>query len=227
MSKSYKKESLQWNLKGKTFDARQVSNKKGEWLDNLEKDIDPMGWIISYGPNVSNPGQTLMGTVPLMLVGHEDIEQSKVNDIIDWLESRKLKTSTSPAINPSESAPVDLRKFVMNGRYSTEFQRMFPKSYQQLTDAVQVTYDTANFPQLNGILTTFLEENSPMTLKNLENWLKEAASRFKNPENHKRNMGNVDHMFWDYFKKTSFNSDDRDEDMKGLDDFDTDDTSQF
>lgn len=202
MSDDTKKESLVPSLRGKTSDARQVVNDKGQWLDKV-KSIDPMKWIISYGPEAAQPGQTLMGTVPLMLMGHEDMDPSEFRSLIQFLSKRKQKTTVPPAINASEEPPVDLRKFVMNGCFSDEFRMISPKSHRQLKDAVRVTYDTANFPQLNGALTTFLEENSPMTLQELKGWLKRAAKRFKNPTSDRRTMGNVDDLFWDYFRKTS------------------------
>jgi hypothetical protein len=177
-----------------------------------------MKWIISYGPEAANPGQTLMGTVPLMLLGHEDMDPSEFQSLLKFLSKRKQKTNVPPAISQSEEPPVDLRKFVMNGCFSDEFRMISPKSHRQLKDAVRVTYDTANFPQLNGALTTFLEENSPMTLQELKDWLKRAAKRFREPESDKRTMGNVDDLFWDYFRKTSVSdSDDDDFDDHGSD----------
>jgi len=205
-------EALNPNLQGRFHDARQSVNPEGQWTV-YGGDLDPMGWVLGYGANQHHEGMTLMGTVPLVLMGHRDLSDEEFDDILKKIEDRHTKPVVDPAMDYSLSAPVDVRLFVMNGEYSKQFETAFPSSYTNLSDALRVVYDTSNFPELNGALISFLESSSPFELSELKGWLKKAVKNFRRRDNHKRTSGDIHQMFWDYFRDSGSAQADDDDDF--------------
>jgi hypothetical protein len=177
------------SLKGRSTDVRQMDGALEVGVP--AQDVDPGGWLImvKHGRS-SKPG--MGGPVPILLIGHEDMDPRDFRELLHDLCATQEKQITPPAgaKRYKRKRYVDARELLFYGKLHMPFKGRYPVSAEALKGIVARLDDLVSHPLASQFINK-VKDAGPLSLRELQPYLDRLSLELVQPPSRPRTRGDL------------------------------------
>lgn len=177
------------SLKGRSTDVRQMH--RDIKIGKPVREVDPGGWLIMVKHGRSSKSG-MGGPVPVIVVGHEDMDPRDFRELLHDLCASQEKQITPPAgaKRYKRKRHVDARELLFYGKLHAPFKAKFPVSEGALKSVVARLDDLVSHPLASQFIND-VKDAKVLSLRELAPFLDRLSYELKEPTSRPRTRGDL------------------------------------